>query len=370
MLIGMSKRIEIIQTLRGFAALLVVLHHFQNILQNDWPGIAQLLRHGHIGVDVFFIISGFVIYISTEDTRNRSVQGFLIRRFFRVIIPAWVAMLLLLCVKPPYLSSLLLSVLFIPLENSRPPTYGYNFLIVAWTLTYELIFYFIFALAMSSRFGVQHRGLLSAALIFGMVIVIQAVTGTYTLDANAVALLPDKKYFPMQILSLLGNPLFAEFVIGISFAWIYQCGLLSRLGKWRYLLFALGIELTLLTIKYQYKDGNGLTNSGLMACCLVMSCLMLQSLIDTENSFFLGRKAIIFFGFLGELSYSLYLIHPISKSIAMSKPVKNFWVEEFNSMLVFFLLLGCTFVAAYLFYKFIEIPSQKFGKTLISSIRQ
>ncbi len=358
-----TNRLELIQLLRGAAALLVVLLHFRTLLSADWPWLDRAMAHGQIGVDIFFIISGFVIYVSTAQPHSRTPRGFLIRRFFRVVIPAWTAMFVLLCVRPPILHDLLLSVFFVPLQNSHPPSYGYNFLIVAWTLTYELAFYCVFALAMTTRLGRQHRGLLASIMILAMLVSIQALTGTFTLNADAAGLLRHQTAFPLQIVSLLGNPLFLEFVIGIGLAWVYLRGLFERLGTWRYALVASGALLGPIIVKVQYSDGHGLTHSGLLAALIVIIALTLQSLVDAAKRRD-GMHWAVLIGLSGELSYSVYLVHPIVKTVALSQPGKSLWADHLGPLAAFFLLLAGTVLVAYLFYRYVELPAQNFGKKL------
>lgn len=356
------KKLEIIQFLRGLAALLVVLLHFQPILRSEWPALAGTMGHGHIGVDIFFILSGIVIYVSTEELRNRSAQRFLIRRFFRVVTPAWAAMLLLAVIQPPYLKDLFLSALFIPLKNSHPPSYGYSFLIVAWTLTYELIFYVIFAGALSFKFGREHRGFVAGSTVIATLFGVQMLTGAYTLDAEAAGLLPDQEYFPIQIISVLGNPLFLEFVIGLGLAYVYQRGVFNWMGQYRYGLLTLGGAAAILILSFQYRDGNGLTNSGLLATVIVLCGLAMQSLIDTDSRTYRRSFWLILAQRLGDISYSLYLVHPIVRTGLLSLPVIATMTEQLYPMLQFLLLLLLTFTISAFFYRFIELPSQQFGK--------
>lgn len=357
-----GKRLEIIQFLRGIAALLVVLLHFQPILRSEWPALAGAMGHGHIGVDIFFILSGIVIYVSTEDSRNRSAHRFLIRRFFRVVAPAWAAMLLLAVIQPPFLKALLLSVLFIPLQNGHPPSYGYSFLIVAWTLTYELIFYLIFAGALSFKFGREHRGWVAGSMVLATVISVQMLAGVYTLDAESAGLLPEHKYFPVQIISLLGNPLFLEFVIGLGLAYLYQRGAFTWIGRYRYGLLGLGGAACILILAFQYRDGNGLTNSGLLATVIVVCALAMQSLIDTGSRTYQRRFGLMLAQRLGDISYSLYLVHPIVRTGLLSLPVFAPITEQLYPIPKFLLLLLLTFIISALFYRLIEIPSQQLGK--------
>lgn len=362
-----SGKLELLQVLRGIAALLVVLLHFQDILLDEWPRVAEFFAHGYIGVDIFFLISGFVIYVSTENGHDRDVISFLTRRFFRVVVPAWMAMLLLLCIKPPLLENLILSVLFIPLQNSHPPGYGYNFLIVAWTLTYELIFYTLFAAAMASETGRAHRGLMAGVLIVGMVAAIQTLTGTYTLNAEEAAVLPSRQFLPVQIFSVLGNPLLTEFVVGVGLAWAYQRKLLAWLAREPFVPLLVVLVSALLTLMFHYRDGNGWTNAGLLALCIVIGTLIAQSAIDRSST---TKQYLRIAVYLGELSYSIYLLHPIVKSIFSSAPVGKLAAASFGPMGTFLLMLACTLFAARFFYKLVELPCQTIGREVAERRRR
>ncbi|RJG25804.1 acyltransferase family protein [Massilia cavernae] len=348
-----GRKLEAIHVLRGLAALFVVLYHFQYLLAEDWPLVTQLLGHGEIGVDIFFYISGFVIYSSTESLRSRSARSFLIRRFFRVIIPAWVAMAILATIKPPYLYDLLLSVLFIPLQNGFPPEYGHNFLIVAWTLTFELVFYGAFATSLYILGG-RYRGAISAAIIVAMVIVIQALTGAYTLNADLAGLLPGHAWFPVQIFSLLGNPIILEFLVGMALAWCYRRGYFGRLSQLHWTCSLVGVATVAGTCAFQYSPGNGLTNSGMLALLIVIVALAIQTVIDRHG---MWGRGIVHFILLGEISYSLYLIHPLVRAAFKA-------VEPASGIPGFLILLAFTLVASLAFHRLIEIPAQRIGRTI------
>lgn len=121
--------------------------------------------------------------------------------------------------------------------------------------------------------------------------------------------------------------------------------------------------MSALILAFQYRDGNGLTNSGLLAAVIVVCALAVQSMIDTggtrPQSFGLGLAQ-----HLGDLSYSLYLVHPIVRTAFFSFPAWAPLVDRIYSMPKFFLLLSLTFIVSGFFYRFVEVPSQQLGKRL------
>lgn len=157
-----------IQCLRGIAALMVVLYHLTIRMERIDP------RFAHVdvlmaGVDIFFVISGFIMYVTTLNRPDRSWFEFLRDRVIRIAPPYWVitAMIVMLIglaklvgtggadipVTSPW--HILSSFLFI--ASQHPGKIAYHpVLIAGWTLNLEMFFYLIFAGAMaaaSSRMG-------------------------------------------------------------------------------------------------------------------------------------------------------------------------------------------------------------------------
>ncbi len=73
-----KNKLELIQVLRGIAALLVVMNHY--------PGRLSAFSHGYIGVDLFFVISGLIMVITTKEknTGGEYAIDFIIKRFSRI----------------------------------------------------------------------------------------------------------------------------------------------------------------------------------------------------------------------------------------------------------------------------------------------
>lgn len=81
-----------IQALGAVAAIIVAFLHLQPVLSKTFH-VSTGLHFGAFGVDIFFVISGFVMYISNRRM-DRSIRTFLTGRFFRIVPLYWLATLL------------------------------------------------------------------------------------------------------------------------------------------------------------------------------------------------------------------------------------------------------------------------------------
>jgi exopolysaccharide production protein ExoZ len=361
-------KLEFIQCLRGIAALMVVFFHFSEFIEPAIPGSVAFFSHGRLGVDIFFVISGFIIYLSTEQDAARNGAVFLARRLCRVVLPAWAAMFLSVLVMPPYFRDLVMGLFFIPLQNTIPPTFGYSFLIVAWTLTYELVFYGVFALVLCTKTGRKHRGLTSAGALFGLVAVIQTLTYTFTLDAqNGPVVQLNAGYFPVQLISLLGNPILFEFVVGIIFGWAYLAGFFNRISP--IAATVTGALIIFLVLKFQFRPGHGLSCGGLLATVLVMYVLAMQAEWDRIQQAGTTQKVWKWLAvpviLLGDISYSMYLVHPSVKSL-LNKTISGGNQLSIITNWNFPIALAATLVLSIFFYRWIELPAQRFGRFVAS----
>jgi exopolysaccharide production protein ExoZ len=149
----MPRSFRTIQYLRALAALLVV---FQHALQQI-PAFAKIwpTTIGEGGVDLFFVISGFVMFYSAG--RAPMTRGEFVRKRIERIVPLyWImtfATAALLIVAPSLprdsrftLASLVQSLLFAPHPNPGDPGSISPMLKLGWTLNYEMFFYALFAI--------------------------------------------------------------------------------------------------------------------------------------------------------------------------------------------------------------------------------
>ena len=187
-----ARTLNNLQVLRAYAALSVAGFHFALVPAASFPW-----HFGSFGVDLFFVLSGFIIAYSTaQDQRH-----FLLRRAFRVLPAYWIvtslgAILALLTM--PVADALAWygqSLLFLTGPGGRPPI-----IFVGWTLVYELIFYLIYGLAL--------RVAGSRAPLFAMLALALIAYGT-----RAVGLAP--RTWPLLI----------EFALGLA---VYLLGERSR----------------------------------------------------------------------------------------------------------------------------------------------
>lgn len=145
----MNYPLKFIQVLRGFAAIAVLLYHTGIYASIYFGNSSFSFEYGTLGVDFFFTLSGFIItYIHLKVVKERgSVINFAGRRFIRVFPFYWLILLAVIALDPstfPGRKLFIENLLLFRLPMSDMP------LKVAWSLTFEIMFYFIFAVAIAA----------------------------------------------------------------------------------------------------------------------------------------------------------------------------------------------------------------------------
>lgn len=352
-----SEQLDALQALRGVAALCVVLMHFKEWMAGFAPPLAAVAQYGYVGVDIFFLISGFIIFHTTQAPESRQAGAFLIRRLCRVVLPAWAAMILLVLIKPPYLIDLLRGLAFLPRETAHPPFFGHGFLIVAWTLSYELIFYSLFALTLVWPWSRERRGWACAAVLLLVMLAGQAASGHFTLDATQTApvgratTVTEVSLWPLM--TMLSSPMLVEFVVGLALAaaYSYRGGALFR--RWGWTIAVGGLVLAAVALIWPGLQGHGPTRAGVFSLGVVAFTLGVQARQARRRLGFMGLV------WLGGCSYSLYLFHPLVK--AALQPVASQATGPKLALLTAAALLACLLVAA-LMHRWVELPAQALGK--------
>ena len=143
-----EAKLETLQVLRALAAAWVMCFHGASMLEQHAGGawLGPFFRPGYHGVDVFFVLSGFIIHFSAGGARGS--REFLLKRFLRLYPVYWVVTALLL-------------VAYALAPNAKMPRHEDPFVVlssvvlwpcprhvvgVAWTLVYEVWFYLLFGL--------------------------------------------------------------------------------------------------------------------------------------------------------------------------------------------------------------------------------
>ena len=190
-----TSRLEMVQVMRALAALSVLVQHSFHEAQrfNPSPTLGFLERlPWHIGVDVFFVISGFIMMHTAAATFGKpgAARAFMLRRLIRIVPPYWFFTTLMVVATLVLADRLntarfeplhaLLSYLFVPHLRPGFPDQIHPILALGWTLLYEMFFYMAFALAL---FLNQKKGL--TALFVGFVLLfLCAKAGLFTPGLN------------------------------------------------------------------------------------------------------------------------------------------------------------------------------------------
>ncbi|CAI1564205.1 acyltransferase family protein [Serratia proteamaculans] len=154
-----SNKLTSIQVMRGLAVVLVLFFHAtENLVAKGLNGL--VLNSGQAGVDIFFIISGFIIFYSARNKFGLvGMTDFFKGRIQRIVPNYWfytLSFAILLIIFPDKFERsvfdfghLLHSLFFIPMIDNLPPLVS-----LGWTLNYEVYFYliFLFSILLSTRY--------------------------------------------------------------------------------------------------------------------------------------------------------------------------------------------------------------------------
>jgi exopolysaccharide production protein ExoZ len=279
-----------VHLLRVLAALAVVYYH---ITSN--AGLNLPLACGTFGVDIFFVVSGFIIaYIGTN-----SPDSFLTRRFIRIVPFYWSASLFvfgiawlfprLLRQTTANVPHFLYSLFFIP--HDAPPAGLFPTLILGWTLNYEMYFYVLFAVAL--LFSRRFAPLLCTAFLTLILVAIN-FSGTGS-----------------EAIRFYASPIVFEFVFGIAI--YYAVMIFDRRAdqlrglRWlKWLLVASTAAASVFIVIQGLNAGFGLPRH---IVCGVPALIIVLGAISIEKLYRIQAKNKLTF-VLGESSYILYLIHP------------------------------------------------------------
>jgi len=342
-----KEKFESLEMLRALAALSVVFFHTQ-IIFTGRTGIVPfggLFGAGSRGVDLFFVLSGFIIaYVHAGDLgRPRRVGHYFYSRFIRIYPSVWIVSLLALAVyllgfggadKAGKLTpgSIVDSFLLLPQA-------GDALVNVTWSLKFEIFFYLLFSIAILRR----SVGLWLIALW----------------QAGILAVYLSGRQLEWSWVAFYLRPITLEFGLGVLCAWVViNRARFAPLASPRLAGSALAVAASAfvgadLVQAYDPTTLAALPDFlvfGLSAAVIVISL----ALLDIQRRFRVPRVLVM----LGGASYSIYLVHFSTISLLAAFMTRGDRVPMNNAVFLAVALIGIFF--GFAFHHWIDRPLHRF----------
>lgn len=306
-----------LQAVRALAAIGVVVFHFGLM-----PATGLPFRVGASGVDLFFVLSGFIIaHSSARDPRR-----FLAHRLIRVVPAYWIVTAIAALFTLPNMGMaeafgwLVQSMFYLPGPGGRPVL-----IFVAWTLVYELAFYLLYWSAL--RFGTRPAPVIGLALLLILALVrLPGLPGPW--------------------------PLLLEFGLGLG---VYLLTGRSRLlrsmpGSAGLAMAGIGLALLVTLPRVTGYDPDDFQSIGRVLTWGLPAAVIILGLIVAEHGGFAVRSGTVLL--LGAASYAIYLLHPIAIGQLMQLPPNQpplSWLYLLGALVV---ILAVSLA----FHRSIEVP--------------
>jgi len=357
-----GQRLLLVQALRAVAAAMIVVLHAESLVriyaeQHNYSFAPIEIFPLGAGVDLFFVISGFVIVYSSQGlfAQAGGTREFLTRRLIRILPLYWaaltlrvtglaIAVLIGATVSFPDLPAIITSYLFIPYDSfGYGADYPFPIVDLGWSLNYEMFFYALFACFIC--FARDKAVLLFVAAIFLLV-----GLGSVLAPADTA-------------LQFWTRPIIVEFAAGTMIALLFLKGVALRQPA-RLLLIALGVGLWLTIQASWFTD---MSPPGFYSWTRVLIWGLGAAILFAAVA--LGpapasspwlRKAAL----LGDSSYVLYLLHPVF-FLLVKGALRFVTVPQSCLWLVVFGAAGFAIVSAAAVYQLAEAPVLKFLKAQI-----
>ncbi|XGI81204.1 acyltransferase family protein [Enterobacter hormaechei] len=349
-----THSLKSVQALRGIAAIIVVLFHYKWVINPDLDNlfVSAIFNSGGLGVTLFFILSGFIMVYS--GINKTSAIDFSINRFSR-IYPAYLFFIILGFVVGGAMSTFhyedktinfIRSFFFLPATVNDAPAYiDVNSATgVRWTLNYEMYFYALIALSMMFK-----RKIIALFVIFGAVLLIIPIS------TGHIPVLDIQGYpYESEFLGFLTNPIMYEFLLGVIIALLYL-----KFNGWIPTVLSVIFLIISLFIVVYYCIYLGLNNHGLKSSAIFMSTLFLAVVVNAK---WLDKFVPVSLFYLGEISFSIYLLHNPSMIIT-----KKYILHEEKGITVFITAILLTLILSIFSYKLFETKCSKSLKKYLLS---
>ena len=347
--------IDSVQIGRAFAAMAVALQHTIRDADRYYPqftdtnpaytsnpdGWVELMG---AGVDVFFVISGVVMVLSTWHGHG-SIGLFLYRRASRIYPIYWlltIAFIALLLAAPNLFKEssfepvhAACSLLLIPCTN--PSGEAIPYIYAGWTLTYELVFYGLFALS-----------LLAPGKWSKLASCIVLILAYHSLYYTSLSSIPAIQHSASNII--------LEFIYGLLLAYAYMHFSFQR--QWAWPLLVAGCAFLLISHTGQFTEWPRFIRWGLPACLVVAGLMCANQPRSVQSRMY---KSLVF---LGAASYSLYLFHFFSLKLFFVLAGKLGILALLSPALSVAAAFIVTLFASLVLYQFCELPLTRLSKLL------
>lgn len=336
-----KKRFFELDALRGIAALIIVIFHF-TLGRN----LSPYFNLGCVGIDIFFILSGFVIYRSIENTNV--VRSFLLNRFSRLYPAYWC------CLSITTLMTILQNQSIYYYSKSFEWTNNYliKYLVNAtmfqyffslrnidgsyWTLTIELLFYGFIAILLLSKkiFNIEYIGL-----------GITLLCALYAIDPIA-----NHAFFHKL---LIACPLISYFNLFYAGIILFKMKA-HKITLIRCILLLITYIIQCLLFKNCYYNALFISVN---EYCILLACIYITYILFVLNKLnFIAQSILVWFG---KISYPLYLIHSF---IGIHILIPFFEATTHSIWISLALSFSVIVFLASLINTYVEIPSSKFLK--------
>jgi len=341
-----------IQALRALAAVMVVFHHAQNDAGRTAAEAGAAFERFFAlpwaaGVDLFFVVSGFVMVFSSEKmfAASGGAAQFMSRRIARIVPLYWLATAVFLVAAlrgaaagkqlAPPLAEILSSFAFLPfprgIDGAPRPIHS-----LGWTLEYEMFFYLVFACFLWLP---RMRAVASVAIFLSALVLAH------------VALQPQN-----VALAYWSDPIVLEFALGMGIALAHRSGVrLSNIAALALAAPALGVlvydPMHSAAEGFDALDPNGFLR--LLSWGVPMAALFAAITLRAQAQ--PAGPAMRLAAAVGDASYALYLFHPLAIIV-----LRKLWIAGHFERFGFWpLVIAATFASialALAIYRWIEKP--------------
>ncbi|MHC8349678.1 acyltransferase family protein [Pseudomonas sp. RT4P38] len=343
-------KLSSLQAARGLAALMVVAFHSLFISSKYLESknfLPEMFFFGQTGVDLFFVISGFVMIIAFRNKfgKKGEIFNFLKGRFFRIYPTYWIyflAVFLVFQIKPEMMNGSQSGNVDLTASLLLLPASALPLLMVAWSLIHEVWFYLVFAVILL----LPSKWVLSAFSFWLIAIIC----------ASVFAATPDNPY-----LRVMTHAFSLEFIFGalagIAYLKLSKQPTLSPLAA--ALMVLVGLSAIAYALSAGAVDGSDVIKSISLERAFAVGggytlLLLASALLESTNRL----KVFGLLKSVGDMSYSLYLSHILTLSVcgrvwfSLGYTGSGVW----GAMAFWAASYGAVILVAYLSHRLIEKP--------------